>query len=851
MPRNPKTPPPHLQPVEDSIWRLDIPEEQKPAVMAERDLTGLAHRQLGAPIHYCLPRGDKPLPDDQDEELHKTDETLRTWIDDVNKQGLNSILFLQNGVVEARFFGPDQSLNACFFAACAKVGIPARYAIGRRSREIATSILFKLRDDEAKRLDDEYAGFKPKPFTLDGGRRGVILNYASPIKKGSSALPASTLAPGSLLWHENGVDYDLFVWRDESGQRPAGRWQTASPLIDFFQIVRAAAYAAILNIVTVKAWEGYAERRSFSEWLARVVRDGTAINANVAFSKASRAIIADPKHAEDLIALICENKAPNAEVEKQRAECLEMFQFARKRLEADSARQDVAGWSIIAERFGAEAQKALRSVLNVGADSTLLEDFADRYLFYRNRSEFIDRVAFHEGEGFIFSKDDLALRHAPDQIMTRKKPVEAFPLFVKSKLRQEITDVETYPDHKPGMIIRVTREGAIIPDNDFVPEHSRLIFNDWRGLYIRPIKTIDAALRIECNEKLDQMLSLVTNHKKPRADWIKAHIGWTLKHPGKKQQVALVCTGDQGTGKTFLCTTFAQAVFGKYADTASVRALGGQFYIAGYIGKLWVSHDEFVSNFDNAEILKTLIRGVRVSGEIKGRDTATYTIFARLAFTSNEANPGISRGHNDRGLFQVTSISPASEGMLPAEFQDHIRREIAPFYEAYAAFLERDDVRQTYVRMLIDHAPAKMSEVEDLTHSAMRDVEVARKHLTDKQLVAKTILEDGTIHGDQDVAMPFEMSHLYTRANQVANSMSMRRVTGEDVLSEYIAAGLIERPAEGRPYLFKYKIGALQRLYGDYLGVPLHSRWLLDRNDDMPNDYQGGDPITPWKGRDK
>ena len=340
---------------------------------------------------------------------------------------------------------------------------------------------------------------------------------------------------------------------------------------------------------------------------------------------------------------------------------------------------------------------------------------------------------------FVFGKDDLALRHAPNQIQTKKKAIEAFPIFVKSKLRQDVTDVETHPDHSPGSIIRVTREGATIPDNDYAPEHSRLIFNEWRGLYVRPAKTIEAALRTECEDKLDHMLSLVTNRHAGRAQWIKAHIGWTLKHPGRKQQVALVCTGDQGTGKTFLCTTFAQAVFGKYADTASVRALDGQFYIAGYLGKLWVSHDEFVSSFDNAEILKTLIRGSRVSGEVKGRDTATYTIFARLAFTSNEANPGISRGRDDRGLFQVTSISATSEGHLPGEFQNRMNAEVKPFYEAYDEFLQRDAVRQAYVSMLIDCAPEKIAEVEDLSHSAMRDEDVARSHLTNAQLVARII----------------------------------------------------------------------------------------------------------------
>jgi len=396
----------------------------------------------------------------------------------------------------------------------------------------------------------------------------------------------------------------------------------------------------------------------------------------------------------------------------------------------------------------------------------------------------------------------------------------------------------------------VTREGATIPDNDYAPDHSRLIFNEWRGLYVKPAKTVEASLRAECIDKLDHMLSLVTNRHAGRAAWIKAHLGWTLKHPGKKQQVALVCTGDQGTGKSFLCTTFAQAIFGRYADTASVRALDGQFYIAGYVGRLWVSHDEFVSNFENAEILKTLIRGTRVPGEIKGRDTATYTIFARLAFTSNEANPGISRGRDDRGLFQVTSISAQSEGLLPGEFHDRMKKEVAPFYEAYDAFLQRDAVRQAYVSMLIDCAPEKIAEVEDLTFSAMRDEDVARSHLTNAQLVARIILESGTIYGGHDIAMPFRDSEIFQCVQRVTKDMGIRGMRPMAVLDEFFNAGILGRMGDGA-YLFKWKIAGLQRLYGIYLGVPLHTHWPLEPNDDRPNDFKQGDPMEPWKGRER
>jgi hypothetical protein len=843
MPRPPKSPP-HLQEVEDANIPLDIPEEEKPAVMAEREFTTTAFRQLGAPISYCLKRQDKPLARDENEQLHQTDENLARWREDTRKQGLNACIFLQQGVVEVRFFGPDQTINECFFAACPKAGITPRYAIGRRSKEIATSVLFKLRDDEARRLDDDYSTFRPKAFSVDDTRRGVVINFAPPIKKGSNAHQVTALLPGSLLWNDDGVRYDLFVWRADSGRdHPVAHWAASAPAIEFFQIVRAATYASVLNIVPRKTWEDQAGRRAFCEWLARLVRDGQAINANALFSRSSRAIIADPKHAEDLIELICKSKS----LEAVRAECVEIFRFARKRLEADPTRLDVTGWSGIGRIFGEEAKTAFRTVLNVGADSTLLESFAERYLFCEG--QFIDRLAFKEGRGkYIFPKDDLALLHAPDLIQTKKKAVEAFPIFIKSKMRQDVTGVDIFPDHPPGAVIRVTREGAIIPDDAYAPEHSRLIFNEWSGLFVKPAKTIEEALKAECLDKLDHMLSLVTNRRRQRADWVKAHLGWTLKKPGQKQQVALVCTGDQGTGKSFLCTTFAKAIFGKYAGMASVRALSGQFYIGGYTGKLWVSHDEYVSNFDNAEILKTLIRGVEVSGELKGENVTGFKTFARLAFTSNEANPGISRGRDDRGLFQVTSITAAGEGMLPGEFQDRLRKEVKPFYESFDMFLQRDDVRAAYVRLLIDCAPARLAEVEDLTYSAMRDEEVARAHLTPVQLIAKTILEEGTIYGGYDIAMPFRDPDLFMRVQKLGKTMGIRNLRSSDIVDEFFNAGLLDRRSDGG-YLFKFKIGALQRLYSVYLGVPLFSRWNLEPNDDMPNDWTDGDPLEFWKGK--
>lgn len=810
--------------------------------MAQRELTVIAFRQLGAQADYCAPRGWK-LPE-EGEQFCKTDGDLREWIDVKNRQKLNAGITLHQGVVEARIFGPDQTLNECFFQACKKLGLAPRYAIGRSDKLVATSVLFKLRDDEAKRFDEDYVNFKPRAFTLDGERRGVMLNYAPPPKKGSSAHRMVVLAPGSLLWHEDGVSYDLLVWRQESGQDEAVRWQTGPAQIDFFALVRVAAFAAILNIVSGKAWSEYPTRRTFSEWLARVVRDGQAINANTVFAKAARAVIWDPAHAESLIALICEGKG----LPETRDECRSMFQLASKRLNDDPTRHDVAGWSAIHQHFGEEAHRALRGVLNVGADSTLLEDFADRYLLCESDGAFIDRNAFREGRDFIFSREALTLKHAPDQIVTKKKPVKAFPVFVESKLRQDVTGRELHPDCKEGAILRVTRQGAIVADDDYAPEHSRLVFNEWAGLYIQPAKTINAALKAECEDKLNHMLSLVTRNHKERADWIKAHFGWTLKHPGQKQQVALVCTGDQSTGKTFLCQDFAGAVFGRYWGKGSIIALERPFYAPNYVSKLWVNHDEVVTKPETIETIKDLIRSTKISGEFKGRDPRTYTTFARLSFTSNEVNPGLSRGA-DRGLFQVTSITAESEGLLPNQFADRMLVTAKPFYASYSAFLQREDVCQTYVKLLIDCAPERIAQVEDLTYSAMRDADVAAEQLTPAQLIAKEILENGTIHSGYDIAMPFRAYHLIGRVRRASKEMGLRQFVSPDaVRALYFQAGLLENLPSGE-FMFKFKIGALQRLFGKVLGVPLRSHWEIEPNDDMPNDWRDGDPMEPWKGR--
>ena len=239
-----------------------------------------------------------------------------------------------------------------------------------KSSAFATSILFKLRDDEAKRLDDEYSILQAEGVHARDERRGVIVRYAPPIKRGSKAHVATTLLPGSLIWANDGVKYDLLEWRNESGVGLGKPQKTSVQTIDFFQLVRAAALASILNIIPARDLAESRSPRAPSLSSSPASRATAPPSTPTSSSPRPPAPSSQsPSTPKLLLALVCEHRCTPTERDSTRAFCLETFQFARKRLEADPARLDVTGWSGIARIFGEESAEGFPQRSQVGADS--------------------------------------------------------------------------------------------------------------------------------------------------------------------------------------------------------------------------------------------------------------------------------------------------------------------------------------------------------------------------------------------------------------------------------------------------------------------------------------------------
>src|SRR5690606_30677607 len=119
---------------------------------------------------------------------------------------------------------------------------------------------------------------------------------------------------------------------------------------------------------------------------------------------------------------------------------------------------------------------------------------------------------------------------------------------------------DMYPNLQPGAIYRIGTMGEVLPDED--PNPAVVSFNTWRGWPIAPAAKVDPALMEQCVAYLDQLLAYLTRDNPEQIEWVKKWTAWTFQNPGTKQQIAWVCVGGQGVGKSFIGNRFFPALFG-------------------------------------------------------------------------------------------------------------------------------------------------------------------------------------------------------------------------------------------------------------------------------------------------
>lgn len=798
--------------------------------------------QVGAV--FLKTSGKNPVDDDW-AERNRNDTDLQLWIDSEQHKLSNVGFNLQLGWMDIDIDAEDPEFNEAIMAALDYLGVDTRFRFGRRSVGFPTHVLVQLGEDEAANFEG-LSRFEPREFRIGGKRYHVQLrSYPTNLtdKKNLYRAAKQTVMPGSIYLHKQEADqYDLSVWYKRGGiadnvQEIAA---TTPRRASFNQIVRAIAFATFVYVLREHWVEGSRQTtvNKVAGWLARVVKDGEAMNNHEVISGEVFCPVDTDEIAESLLAF-----AADFFGDEEKHMRIRSFRDAVEKLERNPDAK-IPGWPAMEALLGPQAVNALRTTFTPGSDVSILTKMAERYLYDETDGNYIDRTR-HAANQETFAHDPSMLerRHIDETVMIGGKPKAAFRMYETSKMRIRVSGRNLYPSIVPGAVIRTNKRSEIVSDDD-PDETASTVFNTWRGWALDHPEVVDDALLNECVTKLDQLLAYLTCDDPAKIHWVKTWIAWTFQHPDQKQQIAWVCVGGQGVGKSFMGNRFLPALFGALWGSTSPSIIDQKFNVGPFIDKMMVFIDEAkFHNESGTDEVKKLIRSVDVPGMEKFGEGRNYKIYARIMFASNRLDMNIGQSSAlDRALFYTRTYDAKFKGMTDVQFRAWADT-LKPWFDEFDAFLNRLDVRQHYfhyfMTLLCDR-----HEIESIKHSSSLDEQIVAANMMPSRRIAKMIIEEGRIHEDLSIEYQFSLAQLGARIEAVCQTLHIRPVRTDLVLNEFTEAGVLTRSGMG--YFFKYREETLLEKFGEAISTPLEKNYAF--TDDDRGDNTEPTRKKAWKG---
>jgi len=797
--------------------------------------------QVGA--IFLKPSGKTPFEQDWFTKGPR-DTNLQTWIDDPDHRLLNVGFNLQFGWVDVDIdssnatLTPNPEFNRCVISAMNHLGVDTRFQFGRASLGTPSHILVQLSESEASNFD-QLKTFEPNEFRLAGFRHKVELrSFATDNVKSNIAREAKqTVMPGSIYVRKDSPStHDISVWYNANGvaHSIADVAVTTPHKTQFNVLVRAIAFGTALYVIKPHWVEGSRQTvaSKVSGWLARVVQDSAGLNNHEAIAEDVFCPIDSDQIAESLIEFICKSlgdEEPYMRVRTYNDACSKL---------ARNPDAKIPGWPTMAQLFGDESVNALRTVLMPGADVSILTKLAERYIYDETDDLYIDRERFQSFGTFAHTGNELDRRHRGDFVRVGGKLKPAFKLFEISSIRKRVNTRDLYPDLRPGGIFRIDRIGEQISDDDDEEGFLNTAFNTWKGWPIAVAQPPNPEILEICHKYLNQLLGYLTRDNAAQSEWLKQWMGWTIQHPGDKQQISPVIVGGQGVGKSFFGNTFLRMIMQSLWGTASPKLLEGAFAIEPFIGKMVVFIDEakFHSEASTEEI-KKLIRNVNIGGAEKFQSARNYRIFSRVIFASNHFDMNLGQSNvQDRALYYMRAYDKDHLNMGSADFR-RWAVTLKPFFDEFQQLLNRKDIREHYMYIL-STMPVDRHLIENTETSSVLDTDIMASNMSWARRVAKYIIEDGRILEDSDISMPFTAGDLNRKVAEVCKEIGMSPIQGSRVLQEYRDAGVLEPYNEsGRNLLrFKWKIGTLTEVFGASISVRMEPKFQFTEEDMGEND---------------
>ena len=802
-------------------------------VATQRQLTThfIARHRLNAPAVFFRPHADTPHA--KDALAGALDIDIGSW-DSANENNLG--VRLEDGYLELDIKAADDAFAHAFFLAAAHLDVDARAAFGVNQ---ISSIILKVEDPVTAQLWPR--GYKDKR----GHWTETTVRASTPptktvkgLTRYSRPLPGSRTPEGIVAWRPKGkaaaLDAELGIEDLES---------RAIATTNMKSICRAVAFATLAYWIRtyldgLPAWDVILTRR-IGGWIARLVREGAAINApDKNLEGACWSPIDSSDHALDLIAFLGKLGADSD---------LKVAYLQAETALAHNPDAPVSGWRAIEETFGPEGMRGIRRAMKAGSDITVIEQMAERYILDLSAGGYIDREAITKGLRYEYSHDELIRSHENQFVFVGAKKFNVFKLYAASPLRTDVAKSDMFPGQDPGVILRHSAVHGLVT-GDWQPEEYKVL-NIYRGFAIKPAGTIDPAIMAKVVGMLDTMLGLLTRDNPAQIDWLKKYVAWTIQFPDKKQQVAPVIIGGQGIGKSLFGDNLMQALFGELAGNGTGSALvNNNFLITPFIGKLIVFIDEVrIEGQAGINEVKKIVRQSRISGQVKFGHQRDYYIPARLILAANHTDIGLTpEDAADRALFFIMASTAENKGMTDREFLDWTVT-LKPFYASFVEMLESVDCRQHLMRYFRDY-PCTREELEDLTHSSRNDENVVKSTMSKAREVAREIVATGHVIAGSDITAWFNLYHL--RAAILREDGQKSRVEASSVMMEYERAGVIEpaRAGEGGYFKFKWAYGKLLQKLGEAHNLRIDPQWDTGPGDFDDNPVLSMQGAPPWRG---
>lgn len=290
----------------------------------------------------------------------------------------------------------------------------------------------------------------------------------------------------------------------------------------------------------------------------------------------------------------------------------------------------ITGGKILAEALGDQGTLKVRTIYRLLSDSDDLEainQLAEQFVIWYGQGVCVDMDLVEKGFAQPWmSKEQTINSLGGRKILIGDKKIPLHAIIFQSTIIRRIAGLTFDPSSSDLMVD--TYQGTMI--------------NQWRGFGTEPCPQM--ILDEEVTPFCEYITDIIAAGDEARAEWVYSWLADMLQRPAEKPGTALVLTGVQGAGKTYLGEGIIGPIIGEghYVQVNTIDSLVSKFNAIAD-NKIFVQCDEATHSYQKevAARLKSIITDKQVTIEPKGINSYKKPNHMHFLFTSNDKQAAV------------------------------------------------------------------------------------------------------------------------------------------------------------------------------------------------------------------